>query len=275
MNIEDKKEFSDKWFSYLQEQICSTFEKLEMKAGSKKKFVATTWKKEKNHEGGGKYKILKDGMVFDKVGVNKSTVSGKFSKKFRAKILGAERDGNYWASGISVVAHMRNPKIPAMHFNTRFIVTSKNWFGGGIDLTPCIIDKKEEKYFYDSLKIVCQNNKKNYKKYKHWCDKYFYLLHRNEPRGIGGIFFDYENANWIKDFKFVREVGISFLDISETIITNKTKLKFNKKDKEKQFIKRGRYVEFNLLYDRGTKFGLNSGGNTEAILMSLPPTAKW
>ena len=170
---------------------------------------------------------------------------------------------------------MKNPKIPAIHFNTRFIVTSKNWFGGGIDLTPCLKDKKEENYFHSKLKKVCKENSKDYLKYKKWCDKYFFLPHRNEPRGIGGIFFDYEKNNWEKDFKFVREVGLSFVKISNNIIKRKIKLKYNERDKEKQLFKRGRYVEFNLLYDRGTKFGLNSGGKTEAILMSLPPKVKW
>ena len=275
MDLEDKKIYADKWFSYLQEQICMSFEKIEKKFKSSKKFNATTWNKSKKSEGGGTYKILKNGRVFDKVGVNKSTVSGKFSKQFRKKIYGAEKNGRYWASGISVVAHMKNPKIPAIHFNTRFIVTSKFWFGGGIDLTPCIKDKKEEIYFHKKLKYVCKQNNKNYLKYKKWCDKYFFLSHRNEPRGVGGIFFDYINQNWEKDFKFVREVGMSFLEITNKIIIQKLKTKYNIKDKDKQLIKRGRYIEFNLLYDRGTKFGLNSGGNTDAILMSLPPTAKW
>ena len=274
MDIEDKKLYSDKWFSYLQAQICDHFEKIEKDSKSSKKFISTNWSKKANG-GGGTFKILKNGKVFDKVGVNKSTVKGTFSKKFRQNILGAEKNGKYWASGISVVAHMKNPKVPAIHFNTRFIVTSKNWYGGGIDLTPCLKDKKEEIYFHKKLKEVCKENHKNYNKFKNWCDKYFFLKHRNEPRGIGGIFFDYENKNWEKDFKFVREVGMSFLEISKSIIKKKKNLKYNDKDKEKQFLKRGKYVEFNLLYDRGTKFGLNSGGNTEAILMSLPPEAKW
>ena len=274
MDIKTKKIYSDKWFSYLQEQICNNFEKIEKDSKSSKKFISTSWFK-KNNDGGGTYKILTNGKVFDKVGVNKSTVSGTFSKQFRKKIPGAQKNGKYWASGISVVAHMKNPKIPAIHFNTRFIVTSKFWFGGGIDLTPCIKDKEEEKYFHSSLKKVCRDNKKNYNRYKEWCDKYFFLPHRNEPRGIGGIFFDYENTNWSKDFKFVREVGLSFIEISTNIIKKKTKLKYKDKEKEKQLYKRGRYVEFNLLYDRGTKFGLNSGGNTKAIIMSLPPKAKW
>ncbi len=274
MDLEDKKLYSEKWFSYLQAQICNHFEKIENDSKSSKKFISTNWSK-KTNGGGGTYKILKNGKVFDKVGVNKSTVTGTFSKKFRQNILGAEKNGKYWASGISVVAHMKNPRVPAIHFNTRFIVTSKNWYGGGIDLTPCLKDRKEEIYFHNRLKKVCKENRKNYYKFKNWCDKYFFLKHRNEPRGIGGIFFDYENRNWEKDFKFVREVGMSFLEISKNIINKKKNLKYNDKDKEKQFLKRGRYVEFNLLYDRGTKFGLNSGGNTEAILMSLPPKAKW
>lgn len=275
MKIEDKKKFSEKWFEYLQDQICDCYESIEKKFGGSQKFLATKWSKSKKSEGGGNYRILKAGKVFDKVGVNKSTVSGKFSKKFRTNILGAQKDGNYWASGISVVAHMKNPKIPAMHFNTRFIVTKKSWFGGGIDLTPSFKDKKEEIYFHSKLKELCNNNRKNYNKYKIWCDKYFFLKHRNEKRGIGGIFFDYEKKNWEKDFQFVREVGIGFIELSSHIINNKIKLKYNKRDKERQYLKRGRYIEFNLLYDRGTKFGLNSGGNTEAILMSLPPKAKW
>ena len=274
MDIEDKKLFSDKWFAYLQEQICSQFEKIEKDSKGFQKFVSTDWNKN-NNEGGGNYKILKKGKIFDKVGVNKSTVSGIFAKQFRKNIPGAQKNGKYWASGISVVAHMKNPKIPAIHFNTRFIVTSKSWFGGGVDLTPCIKDLKEKNYFHSKLKKVCKENNKNYLKYKKWCDEYFFLPHRNESRGIGGIFFDYESSNWEKDFKFVREVGLSFLEISKNIIKKKINLKYNDKDKEKQLSKRGRYVEFNLLYDRGTKFGLNSGGKTEAILMSLPPEAKW
>ena len=274
MDIEEKKLYSDKWFSYLQAQICDYFEKIEKDTKSSKKFVSKNWVKD-SKGGGGTYKILKKGKIFDKVGVNKSTVSGIFSKKFRKNIPGAQKDGKYWASGISVVAHMKNPKIPAIHFNTRFIVTSKYWFGGGIDLTPCFKDKFEEKYFHSTLRRVCKENNKDYNRYKKWCDKYFFLPHRNEPRGIGGIFFDYENKNWKKDFKFIREVGMSFLEISKKIIKRKIKLKYKNKDKDKQLFKRGRYIEFNLLYDRGTKFGLNSGGNTEAILMSLPPKAKW
>ncbi len=267
-----RKNIADSWFSYLQTQICKEFEFLE---NGKIRFKRRDWKKEKIKEGGGTSFLMSGGKIFDKVGVNKSTVAGKFAKQFRTKIFGAGRDGNYWASGISVVAHMKNPKMPAIHFNTRFIVTTKEWFGGGIDVTPSLIDLKEKQILQSNLKKICHQNNKNYIKYKNWCDNYFYLPHRKEPRGIGGIFFDYETGDWSKNFKFVRELGLKFIEISKQIINRKKKVKWTKKDKEKQLFKRGRYVEFNLLYDRGTKFGLNSGGNIDSILMSLPPEAKW
>ena len=272
--IEIKKTLASNWFKFLQEKIVEEFELLEKKY-NKKKFTKREWSKDNKKEGGGISYLLEGGGLFDKVGVNRSTVSGIFKKEFRSKILGAERDGKYWASGISVVAHMKNPKIPAVHFNTRFIVTSKEWFGGGMDATPTFHDEKEKKNIHNKLKDVCLKNKKNYQKYKKWCDNYFYLPHRNEPRGLGGIFFDYETKDWDQNFKFVQDLGITFIDITKEMILNKIKSKWNTVDKEKQLYKRGRYVEFNLLYDRGTKFGLNSGGNTESILMSLPPQAKW
>ena len=273
INSEFRKKMADSWFSYLQMQICKLFEQLE---NNKLQFTKRDWRKRKVSEGGGTSYLLTGGKIFDKVGVNKSTVSGVFPKKFRSKILGAEKNGKYWASGVSVVAHMKNPKIPAMHFNTRFIVTSKEWFGGGMDVTPCLKDKSLEKWFHKELKVSCDKHNKNYyKKYKKWCDEYFYLPHRKEPRGIGGIFFDYKKDNWEKDFSFVREIGISFKNIFREVILKKYKKKWSKKQKEIQLEKRGRYVEFNLLYDRGTKFGLQTNGNVEAILMSLPPIAKW
>ena len=267
-----RKKIADSWFSYLQVQICKEFEYLE---NNKFKFSKREWQKKKRNEGGGTSMLLTNGKVFDKVGVNKSTVSGVFQKKFRSRILGAGKKGRYWASGVSVVAHMRNPKMPAIHFNTRFIVTTKEWFGGGIDVTPSHIDPKEENFIHKSLRRVCVLHKKNYSKYKKWCDKYFYLQHRKEPRGIGGIFFDYETKNWEKNFRFVRDLGLNFIDISKKLINDKRNLKWKKKDKDIQLLKRGRYIEFNLLYDRGTKFGLNTGGNIDSILMSLPPEARW
>ena len=277
-----KKSLTQSWFSLLQETICFEFEKIESDFGKKtkqkpKKFIKNVWKKSnKKNEGGGAYYIIKNGLVFDSVGVNFSEVSGKFNKKFRSQVLGAKKNPNYWASGSSVVAHMKNPKIPALHFNTRFIVTSKNWFGGGMDATPCIKDHNEKKLYHNKIKIMCnRHNKKYYQKYKKWCDKYFYLPHRKEMRGIGGIFFDYKKDNWLKDFNFVKDVGLCFLDCAKTMINKKIYKKWNKKHKNIQLIKRGRYIEFNLLYDRGTKFGLSTGGNAKAILMSLPPLAKW
>jgi coproporphyrinogen III oxidase len=278
--VEIKKKIANDWFKSLQIKIIDQFQLLENESNKKnrkktKKFVRRKWKKSNKKEGGGTSYLLSGGELFDKVGVNQSTVSGQFVKAFRSKILGAEKNGKYWATGISVVAHMKNPKIPAFHFNTRFITTSKEWFGGGIDATPSFKDVKEESIIHQKLKKICLLNRKDYSRYKKWCDNYFYLPHRKEPRGIGGIFFDYETQNWEKNFKFIQDLGIGFIDITKKIITRKKKLKWNKKDKEQQLYKRGRYVEFNLLYDRGTKFGLNSGGNTDSILMSLPPQAKW
>jgi coproporphyrinogen III oxidase len=278
--IEIKKKITNDWFKLLQNKIINQFQLFEDEVSKEnkiktKKFIKRNWKKKNKNEGGGTSFLLSGGEVFDKVGVNQSTVAGQFKKSFRSKILGAESNGKYWASGISIVAHMKNPKIPAFHFNTRFIVTSQEWFGGGMDVTPSFKDTKEKLIIHQKLKKICLLNHKDYSKYKKWCDNYFYLPHRKESRGIGGIFFDYEKKNWEKNFKFVQELGIGFMDITKKIIMNKKKLKWNKKNKEQQLLKRGRYVEFNLLYDRGTKFGLNTGGDTESILMSLPPQAKW
>ena len=274
MNLEIKKDLASNWFKMLQESICNSVRDLEK---NNIKFKSTTWKRNlKKDEGGGEYRILKDGKIFDKVGVNFSKVYGKFPKQFKKNILGAKKDPRFWASGISVVMHMKNPQIPAMHFNTRYICTTNDWFGGGMDVTPSKKDDNEKKEFHKILKRMCnRHNKKYYPKYKKWCDDYFYLKHRKEPRGIGGIFFDYKKENFEKDFKFVRDVGVTFQLIFQKIIKGKMKKKWTIKDKEMQYIKRGRYTEFNLLYDRGTKFGLQTGGNIEGILMSVPPLAKW
>ena len=274
MDFEIRKDLTSNWFKTLQESICHSITELEK---NKIKFKSTTWKRDRNKdEGGGEYRILKDGRIFDKVGVNFSKVFGKFPKHFQKQIPGAEKNPNFWASGISVVMHMKNPLIPAMHFNTRYICTSHDWFGGGMDVTPSKKDENEKKEFHKILKSMCnRHNKKYYPKYKKWCDEYFYLPHRKEARGIGGIFFDYKKNDFEKDFKFVREVGTTFELIFKKIIKKKLKKKWTLRDKEMQYIKRGRYTEFNLLYDRGTKFGLQTGGNVEAILMSLPPVAKW
>ena len=280
LDTEIKKKIVSNWFRFLQNKICEEFKLLEKSKSNK--FKESTikkkyWKKsKKNDEGGGEFTIMRNGSVFDSFGVNFSEVYGKFDKKFRNQILGAKKNPNFWASGISVVAHMKNPKIPSLHFNTRFIVTSQSWFGGGMDATPSLIDHNERNIFHKKIKLMCNShNKKYYPKYKKWCDKYFYLPHRKETRGIGGIFFDYKKDNWEKDFSFVRDAGLCFLDCAKYMIKKKIDTKWSKKQKNVQLIKRGRYVEFNLLYDRGTKFGLSTGGNVEAILMSLPPDVKW
>ena len=274
MELDIKKDLASNWFKLLQDAFCNDIVELENK---KKEFTSTTWKKNlTKDEGGGEYRILRDGKIFEKVGVNFSKVYGKFPKKFRKNILGADKDPRFWASGISVVMHMKNPLIPAMHFNTRFISTTQQWFGGGMDVTPSKKDELEKKDFHQTLKKMCNRHNKNYyKKYKKWCDEYFYLPNRKEPRGIGGIFFDYKNNNFEEDFKFVRDVGVTFQILFNKIIRKKFKKKWTSYDKEMQLLKRGRYAEFNLLYDRGTKFGLQTGGNVEGILMSLPPLAKW
>ncbi len=274
MDLEIKQKLTSNWFKSLQEMFCKTIGDFEK---NKINFKSTTWKRNlKKDEGGGEYRILKNGKIFDKVGVNFSKVYGKFPKKFQQNIPGAQKDPRFWASGISVVMHMKNPLIPAMHFNTRYICTTFDWFGGGIDVTPSKKDNKEKEVFHKTLRDMCNRHDKNYyKKYKKWCDEYFYLPHRKEPRGIGGIFFDYKKDNFEKNFKFVRDVGVTFESIFQKIISKKIKKKWTSKDKENQYIKRGRYAEFNLLYDRGTKFGLQTGGNVEGILMSLPPHAKW
>ena len=263
------------WFAYLQDVICDKIEELEKhyKKGRNNKFK--TFKFDKKKGWYQEHRII-NGNVFEKASVNFSEVSGKLDKKFAKEIPGAKKNNRFWASGISVVVHMKNPRIPAMHFNTRFICTQKFWFGGGIDLTPCLKNDREKNWYHNQLKKMCNHhNKKYYSKYKKWCDKYFYLPHRKETRGIGGIFFDYHFNNFGKDMEFVRDVGRIFTEIMTNLVSKNMFLRWSKKDKQIQLIKRGRYVEFNLLYDRGTKFGLHTDGRVEAILMSLPPTAEW
>ncbi len=274
MDLEIKKDLASNWFKTLQNSICHCINDLE---NQKIKFKSTSWKRNlKKDEGGGEFRILNNGKVFDKVGVNFSKVYGKFPKKFQKNIPGAKKDPRFWASGISVVMHMKNPLIPAMHFNTRYICTTYDWFGGGMDVTPSKKDENEKKEFHKILKRMCDRHDKSfYSKYKKFCDEYFYLPHRKEPRGIGGIFFDYKKDNFENDLKFVQDVGVTFQFIFQKIIKKKIKRNWSMRDKELQYIKRGRYTEFNLLYDRGTKFGLQTGGNVEGILMSLPPLAKW
>ena len=268
-NNELKKQRAQAWFRDLRDQFCAAFKEID--TGS---FERKNWKHKGS--GGGEISIMK-GNVFEKVGVNISTVSGEFSKEYRDKIKGTQESPKYWASGISLVAHMESPKVPAFHFNTRFLVTGQSWFGGGADMTPTFINKNDTSFFHSKMKQACEkHNPTYYPKFKKNCDEYFYLPHREEPRGEGGIFFDHLNTgDWEKDFSFVKDVGKLTLESITEIVKKHKDQTWSDEEKDKQLIKRGRYVEFNLIWDRGTLFGLKTGGSTEAILMSMPPTAKW
>lgn len=277
--MEYKRKVTSEWFEDLRNRICAIYEEIETEYAKLKglvpgKFERKKWQREGG--GGGEMSIMK-GSVFEKVGVNISTVHGEFSEEFRGQIPGAEENPNFFATGISLVAHMQSPLVPAAHFNTRYIETTKSWFGGGGDLTPMYEDENATKLFHDAFKDACdKHDPAYYPKFKEECDRYFYLPHRQEPRGVGGIFFDYLNSsNFEKDFAFVQDVGRAMRDSYTEIIKSKMHLAWSKEQREHQLIKRGRYVEFNLLYDRGTLFGLKTGGNIEAILMSLPPEVRW
>jgi len=267
-SIEDKKKLTSDWFQELQNQMISSFESLDTK-----KFQKKMW--DRPGGGGGTMAIMK-GEVFEKVGVNISVVHGKFSDEFRKKIPGTENSANFWAAGISIVAHMKNPKIAAAHFNTRFIATEKSWFGGGCDLTPAVPEDQETQSFHQGLENLCKKSSYDYPKWKKECDEYFYLKHRKEPRGVGGIFFDYLNEdNFDDEFNFIKSLGVYFKDFVHDNAARKKDSSYNDEDMKKLMHKRSRYVEFNLLYDRGTLFGLKTEGNVEAILMSMPPKAEW
>jgi coproporphyrinogen III oxidase len=279
------------WFESLRDRICSAFEAIEeeLPPGATwselppGRFERTAWNRptDDGAEGGGGVMSVMRGRVFEKVGVNVSTVWGEFSPDFRAQIPGAAEDPRFWASGISLVAHMRSPLVPAVHFNTRMLVTTKGWFGGGGDLTPMRLDTpqaiEDAASFHASFKAACdRHDPEYYPKFKAWCDRYFYLPHRGEPRGAGGIFFDHHaTGNAAEDFSFTRDVGDAFLAAYPPIVRRRMTQSWTAADREHQLVRRGRYVEFNLIHDRGTLFGLKTGGNVEAILMSLPPEVRW
>lgn len=279
----DHRTQAEAWFRTLRDGICLAFERLEDDLmGSDRpagRFERKAWTRpdpEAGDGGGGEMSIMR-GRVFEKVGVNISTVHGTFSPEFRKSIPGAAGDGKFWASGISLVAHMHSPLVPAVHMNTRHIVTSTAWFGGGADLTPTFPDAEDTAAFHGALRGACEQSPAgDYPRFKKWCDEYFYLPHRGEARGVGGIFYDNLNTgDWQADLGLTKAVGEAFLDVYPKIVRRHMQESWTPEQRKALLVKRGRYVEFNLIYDRGTIFGLKTGGNTEAILMSLPPEVNW
>ncbi|MCH4092553.1 oxygen-dependent coproporphyrinogen oxidase [Acetobacter sp.] len=295
-HYEPLKPEAQQWFESLRDRICAAFESIETEAAEKNaptlpgrstapgRFERTAWTREAGEdahtEGGGVMSVMR-GRVFEKVGVNVSVVSGEFSPEFRKSIPGASEDPRFFATGISLVAHMCSPVVPAAHFNTRMIVTTEGWFGGGGDITPMFPESEEAQddaaIFHDGFRLACEkHDPEYYPRFKAWCDKYFYLPHRLEPRGLGGIFYDrLHSGDPLMDFAFTKDVGLAFLETFPNIVRSRMVEQWTPEQREQQLIRRGRYVEFNLLQDRGTLFGLKTGGHTEAILMSMPPEVKW
>ncbi|APZ97872.1 coproporphyrinogen III oxidase [Sphingopyxis sp. QXT-31] len=284
ISLDPQQQAAREWFESLRDRICAEFEAIEAEAGSDARFAYTPWDREAEGlepgEGGGGVRGVMTGKVFEKVGVNVSTVAGQFAPDFAGSIHGAGEDPSFFATGISLVAHMANPHVPAVHMNTRFLVTTRRWFGGGADLNPPIEYAKDTDAFHARLRAACAPFGPDvYQRYAKWAEDYFYIPHRGVHRGVGGIFYDHlecgDDAEFDRNFALTQAVGEAFLDIFPQIVRRRMGLPFTEAEREEQLIWRGRYAEFNLVYDRGTLFGLKTGGNIDAILMSLPPLAKW